>query len=135
MSWTTLVLVFLDENHPESWTFHRKLTNYNYFLGSLFAADAATGKDDTGHGKICCTKRGHYHSVSTKRIPVLQWLPQKHLYFQSYHPGPSCSGRKPINTNPRLKINRAFHLAYFKCFQESKLKDKNLLKECLLIGH
>ena len=26
--------------------------------------------------------------------------------------------RKPINANPRLKINRGFHLAYFKCFQE-----------------
>ena len=26
--------------------------------------------------------------------------------------------RKPINVNPRVKINRSFHLAYFKCFQE-----------------
>ena len=26
--------------------------------------------------------------------------------------------RKPINANPQLKINRRYHLAYLKCFQE-----------------
>ena len=35
------------------------------FLGSLLAADEAAGKDDTGHGKVCCTEGGHYHSVSS----------------------------------------------------------------------
>ena len=48
-----------------------------------------------------------------------------------------------MNANPRLNINRSFHLAYFKFFQalrlkangkeKSKLKDKNVLEECSLI--
>ena len=53
--------------------------------------------------------------------------------------------RKPINANPRLKVNRGFHLANLNDFKGSfsangkeksktRLRDKNLLDESLWIS-
>ena len=53
---------------------------------------------------------------------------------------------KPINANPRLKVNRSFHLAGLKSVLKANVKlmvktnvsqkrDKNLLEKSLLIGN